>query len=238
MAATLPHRRPRATILTMGRATPVGVEATDKKVFVWAVEWPGWCRAGKTEEAALEALADYLPRYARVARRAGQRLPKTAAAAFAVVERVKGDATTEFGAPGAVGRTDREKVTPAVAKRAVALLEAAWAVLDETAAASPATLTKGPRGGGRDRDKMLAHVVDAESAYARKIGIKRKAPVFDDADGVKALRAEVVEVLGATSDGSAPVPKGWPPRYAARRFVWHVLDHAWEMADRQPGTTS
>ena len=28
------------------------------------------------------------------------------------------------------------------------------------------------------------------------------------------------------------VPKGWPPRYAARRIAWHVLDHAWEMEDR------
>jgi hypothetical protein len=218
----------------MGRATPVGVEATDKKVFVWAVEWPGWCRAGKTEEAALEALADYLPRYARVAARAGQRLPKTAAASFEVVERVKGDATTEFGAPGAVARSDKEKVTPAVAKRHAALLRAAWDTLDEVAAGSSPTLTKGPRGGGRDRDRMLAHVVDAEASYARKIGIKRKPPAFDDRDGVEAQRAEVAAALGATSDGSAPVPKGWPPRYAVRRFVWHVLDHAWEMQDKQP----
>ena len=33
-------------------------------------------------------------------------------------------------------------------------------------------------------------------------------------------------------DGSVPVPKGWPHRYAARRIAWHVLDHAWEMEDR------
>jgi hypothetical protein len=229
----------RATILTMGRATPVGVEAADKKVFVWAVEWPGWCRAGRTEEAALEALADYLPRYAEVTRRAGQRLPETAAGSFTVVDftvvdRVAGDVTTEVGAPGAVAGSDREKVTPAVARRAVALLEAAWDTLGEVAAASSPTLRRGPRGGGRDRDKMLAHVVEAEASYARKLGIRHKPPAFDDADAVKALRVEIVEALGRPSDGSAPVPKGWPPRYAARRLVWHVLDHAWEMQDRQP----
>jgi hypothetical protein len=218
----------------MGRATPVGLEVADRKVFVWAVEWPGWCRAGKTEQHALEALADYLPRYAKVAAKAGQRLPKTAADRFEVVERVRGDATTEFGAPGAVAKTDREEVTPAVAKRAVALLQAAWDVLDEVAAKSPPALRKGPRGGGRDRDKMLDHVVGAEAAYARKIGIKHKPPAFDDAGAVEALRAEVVAALGAASDGSAPVPKGWPPRYAARRFAWHALDHAWEMEDRRP----
>jgi hypothetical protein len=107
-------------------------------------------------------------------------------------------------------------------------------VLDEIAAKSPPTLKKGPRGGGRDRDKMLAHVVDAEAAYARKIGVKYKPPAFDDAGAVKAARAEIVAVLGATSDGTPPVPKGWPPRYAARRLVWHVLDHAWEMEDKRP----
>ena len=218
----------------MGRATPVGVEAADKKVFVWAVDWPGWCRAGKTDEDALAALAAYLPRYAPVARRAGQSLPKTGADRFEVVERVAGDATTEFGAPGAVARSDRAKVTPAVAKRAVALLRAAWDTLDEVAKQSPPTLRKGPRGGGRDRDKMLDHVVGAEASYARKIGVKHKPPAFDDAAAIEALRADIVAVLRETSDGSPPVPKGWPARYAARRFVWHVLDHAWEMQDRQP----
>jgi hypothetical protein len=218
----------------MGRATPVGVEAADKKVFVWALEWPGWCRAGKTEQDALAALATYLPRYAPVARRAGQKLPKTGADRFEVVERVEGDATTEFGAPGAVSRSDREKVTPAVAERAVALLRAAWDTLDEVAKQSPPTLRKGPRGGGRDRDKMLDHVVGAEASYARKIGVKHKPPAFDDAGAIEALRADILAVLGETSDGSPPVPKGWPARYAARRFVWHVLDHAWEMQDRQP----
>jgi predicted RNase H-like HicB family nuclease len=218
----------------MGAATPVGLEVADKRVFAWVPDWPGWCRAGKTEEEALEALATYLDRFAPVVTRAGLKLPGTAGDRFDVRERVKGDATTEFGAPGAVAESDREKVTPAVARRHVALLEAAWAVLDGVAAKSPATLKKGPRGGGRDRDKMLAHVVDAESSYARKIGVKYKPPAFDDAAALKAARAEIVAVLGETSDGTPAVPKGWPPRYAARRLVWHVLDHAWEMEDKRP----
>jgi hypothetical protein len=218
----------------MAKGTAVGLEVTDKRVFAWVVDWPGWCRAGKTAEDALEALAAYRDRFEPVVRRAGLTLPKSAGPPFDVVERVKGDATTEFGAPGAVAKVDREKVTPAVARRQVALLEAAWAALDEIAAGSPATLKKGPRGGGRDRDKMLAHVVDAEAAYARKVGVKYKAPAFDDAAGLKTVRSEIVAVLGATSDGSAPVANGWPPRYAARRLVWHVLDHAWEMQDKRP----
>jgi hypothetical protein len=192
--------------MAAARATPVGLEVADKKVFAWALDWPGWCRAGKTEEAALEALAAYLPRYATVAAKAKLQLPRTAGDEFDVGERVKGDATTVFGAPGAVARSDREKVTPAVARRHVALLRAAWGVLDDIAAASPPSLTKGPRGGGRDRDKMLDHVVGAEAGYARKIGVKHKPPAFDDAPAIAALRKDIVAVLGATSDGSPPVP--------------------------------
>lgn len=209
----------------MAKRTAAGLEVADRRVFAWVVDWPGWCRAGKTDEEALDALAAYRDRFARVVTKAGLRLPANAGPPFDVVERVKGDTTTEFGAPGAVAEVDRRKVTPAVARRHVALLEAAWAVLDDVAAGSPAVLKKGPRGGGRDRDKMLAHVVDAEVSYARKLGVKARPPE---------LRGEILAVLGAPSDGTPAVPKGWPPRYAARRFVWHVLDHAWEMEDKRP----
>jgi hypothetical protein len=105
-------------------------------------------------------------------------------------------------------------------------------VLDRVAASAPAELRKGPRGGGRDRDKIVDHVVGAEAAYARKLGIKHRQPAHDDTAGIDALRADILSVLRAPSDGEPPVPKGWLPRYAARRIAWHVLDHAWEIEDR------
>jgi hypothetical protein len=37
----------------------VAIEATDKKSFATAVDWPGWSRSGKTEELAIEALLAY-----------------------------------------------------------------------------------------------------------------------------------------------------------------------------------
>lgn len=79
---------------------------------------------------------------------------------------------------------------------------------------------------------MIDHVLGAEAAYGRKIGVKHKPPALDDVDAIEALRADLIAVLAAPSDGSAPVTKGWPARYAARRIAWHVLDHAWEMEDR------
>lgn len=214
------------------RRTPVYLEIGAKKVFACSVDWPGWCRSGRDEAAALEALADYATRYAVVPQRAGTRFPTTAGDHLEVVERVSGSATTDFGAPGAVPEIDGDDLTAAGAWRMTGLVEAAWLVLDEVAAASPATLRKGPRGGGRDRDRMLQHVLAAEAAYARKIGVRHREPRLGDDAAIAALRGELTAVLRAARKADAYDGAGWPPRYAARRIAWHVLDHAWEMQDR------
>ena len=213
----------------MAATTPVYLEIGAKKVFASSLDWPGWCRAAKTEEDALDALEAYIPRYRVVAEEAGLRFPSTAGRSFDVVERVKGNATTEFGAPGVPCGQDEATLTPAKAKRYASLVRASWTVLDRVAAASPESLRKGPRGGGRDRDKMLQHVLGAEAAYARTIGVRHKEPQLGDDAAIAALRDEIEDAL------LHPRPvtgKGWPPRYAARRIAWHVLDHAWEIEDR------
>jgi len=215
----------------MAKAIPVYLEQGDKKAFACSIDFPGWCRSGKDEEAALEALADYAPRYAEVAKVAKVAFPAKAVE-LEVVERVKGKGATDFGIPHEVTRADSEPLTARQAARQVELMRAAWAVLDRVAKASPAELRKGPRGGGRDRDKMLDHVLGAEAAYARKLGIKHPQPELGDTRAIKALRDELAETLRGASDGSPLVAKGWPPRYAMRRIAWHVLDHAWEMQDR------
>jgi hypothetical protein len=51
------------------------LEAGQRRVFVSALDWPGWARGGRTEELAVGALASYLPRYAPIARAAGLRPP-------------------------------------------------------------------------------------------------------------------------------------------------------------------
>jgi hypothetical protein len=214
----------------MAKPIPVYLEAGAKKVFACSIDFPGWCRSGKDEEAALEALADYAPRYAEVAKVAKVAFP--AKVEPEVVERVKGKGATDFGIPHEVTRADTEPLTARQAARQVELMRAAWAVLDRVAKASPAELRKGPRGGGRDRDKMLDHVLGAEAAYARKLGIKHPQPELGDTRAIKALRDELAETLRGASDGSPLVARGWPPRYAMRRIAWHVLDHAWEMQDR------
>ena len=215
----------------MAKTIPIYLEQGAKKVFACSIDYPGWCRSGKDEQQALEALADYAPRYAEVAKRAKAAFPAKGVE-FEVVERVKGKGATDFGIPHEVTRADSEPLTARQAARQVELMRAAWAVLDRVAKASPAELRKGPRGGGRDRDKMLDHVLAAEAAYARKLGIKHPQPALGDTRAIKALRDELAETLRGASDGSPLVAKGWPPRYAMRRIAWHVLDHAWEMQDR------
>src|SRR5262249_54875998 len=205
--------------------------------FASALDWPGWCRAGRDESAALEALANYAERYAPVAERAGIGFPTTVA--FDIVERVPGGSMTAFAAPECrrpfpqiTAEAGRAKGTAAAARRIVGLVSAAWARFDEIAAASPAELRKGPRGGGRDRDELIEHVIGADTTYARKLGLKYRPPAIDDIAAIDQLREAIAAVVGAPSHGSAVVPNGWTTRYAARRIAWHVLEHAWEMQDR------
>lgn len=62
--------------------------------------------------------------------------------------------------------------------------------------------------------------------------MKLKQPAIDNIAAIEELREAIAAVVGAPSDGSPMVPKGWTTRYAARRIAWHVLEHAWEMQDR------
>ncbi len=214
----------------MSERLAIALETSPKKAFAEALEWPGWARAGKTDELAIEALLAYAPRYEPVVRDAGLQLPGSFD--VDVVERLDGSAGTEFGVPSQPTKADARSVDPAEAKRLASIVEASWATFDRVVAGAPAELRKGPRGGGRDRDKMAGHVVGADWYYAREIGIKLKEPALTDRPAIEALRAAVLEVLRRPSDGSPLAGRKWPTRYAARRIAWHALDHAWEIEDR------
>lgn len=206
------------------------VESTPKKAFASALDWPGLARSGRDEQTALDALRAALPRYAPVASAAGEEFA-VGDVELEVVERVPGDGSTEFGIPGAIAAADRAPTTEAEAARAAGLVAAAWAAFDRVAVAAPEELRKGPRGGGRDRSKIVGHVTEADAAYASVLGRKHR-PV--DAHAIAAMRADVLAVLRQPSDGSPIAGRKWPARYAARRIAWHALDHAWEIEDRSP----
>ncbi len=208
------------------------LETGPKRCWAAALEWPGWARIGTGEDGAVEALDGYRDRYAPVAERAGVGLP---AGDFRIVERVAGrPVDTSFGVLGEPAAADRQPLSAAAAGRLASLVRAAWDELDAIYARTPEHLRKGPRGGGRDREKMFAHVLGAEAGYGRKIGVRHKQPDNADRGAIGALRTDLLAVLGAPSAGEPPEPRGWLPRYAARRISWHVLDHAWEMEDKTP----
>src|SRR5215218_10213209 len=106
------------------------LERGSKRVFAGAIEWPGWARGGETDEAALEALAAYGPRYAAALRgtRLGFHAPERASD-LRVIERVEGTATTDFGAPDVAVARDLEDVDAKELKRLEAILRASWRTL-------------------------------------------------------------------------------------------------------------
>jgi len=209
----------------------VALEISPKRTFATALDWPGWSRSGRTEADALAALTGYADRYALVARAAGQSVP-TNGIVLEVTETASGGSGTEFGVPSRVADADRRPTSAADGDRLARLVAAAWARFDEVAAGAPEELRKGPRGGGRDRTKVVGHVVESDWYYAREIGVRVKQPAADDTALVASMRAAMLQALRSPSDGSPLADRRWTARYAAHRIAWHALDHAWEIEDR------
>lgn len=211
---------------------PAYLEVGKKRVFASALNWPGWTRTAKTEGEALEALFAYGPRYATVVTRLAFVAPKNPGA-FDVIERVKGDATTDFGAPSIQSSKDARPLKTDELNRLITILERCWTTLDDTAASHKGkTLKTGPRGGGRTLSKIVAHVNEADRAYLGRLGGSNKG-----SDTGK-LREIIVDTLKARARGEEPPPNPrrtkplWVPRFAIRRSAWHALDHVWEIEDR------
>jgi len=221
------------------RGLRVYVEVGEKRTFAGAVEWPGWQRGARTQDAALQALLDYLPRYRNAIGRAARDLeaPRDSGDLH-ITERVPGNATTEFGAPGVPPQADSRPLDDEDLERLVRLQQACWRALDRAAAAAEGKeLAKGPRGGGRDLDEIVLHVLDADAGYLRALGVSYPGAGRLRLHDAAALRnAIVAAVRDAPRDGPPPTgPKGgkrWTVRYFVRRSAWHALDHAWEIEDR------
>ncbi len=210
--------------------TDIYIELGGKKAIAWSLEWPGWCRIRKSEEEAVQALIDTEARYRLIAQRAGLEF---APGDLVVVERLPGDANTAWGVPSVLATAETRPIDAVTAQRNVALLRASWDVLEEVVTASPAELRKGPRGGGRDRDEIWHHVIEAERAYARKIGVRHKPLEANDLSALRAMREEIAAVLSIPSSGEPLVSGGWNASYTVRRMAWHVVDHIWEIEDRR-----
>jgi hypothetical protein len=209
------------------------VEQGKKRAVASAYDWPGWGRSAKAEAAAMAVLADYRPRYAVVAARAGLGDEFDAAGELEIVERLPGTGMSEFyGVSGQTAAPELERMTEAECERRIAILRACWATFDDVAARVSPELRKGPRGGGRDRDRIVRHTNGAELLeHAKKVGVDTPVDALGDADRIAAHRDAFVDAIrGHCARGETA--RSWTLQFLVRRCAWHFLDHAWEMEDR------
>ena len=150
----------------------VYLEIGKTRTFAGALDWPGWCRSGRDEAAAIKA---------------------------------------------------------------------GWRTFDSAVvAAKGKELRKGPRGGGRELDKIVRHLLESDAAYLARLGVRFKfAEGGDPQEELLRTRQAILQALEAAAAGESPKegPRGgirWTPRRFVRRVAWHVLDHAWEIEDRIP----
>ncbi len=206
-----------------------------KKVVAVAPDWPGLARGAATEEAAIERLLAYVPRYAAVARLAGMEGEFATITAVDVVERYSGTGSTDFwGISFAFSSIDQQAMSNEALERELTLLRACWAFFDDVRMRVSAEMQRGPRGGGRDRDQIVRHTFAAERDWATKLGILTPPETMLTNKGLQTHREAYCQAIRdyySQNKLAGKVAK-WPLRYLIRHTAFHTLDHAWEMEDK------
>ena len=206
-----------------------------KQVVAVAPDWPGLERGAKTEEAAIARLQAYLPRYAPVAKLAGmgaEFAAITTSSAANVIERYPGTGSTDFwGISFAFSDFDQQAMSNDALERDLTLLQACWTFFDGVRARVSAEMRKGPRGGGRDRDRIVGHTFNAEQDWAAKLGVRAPEGALLTDEGLSAYRDAYRAAIRAFHAEGKPA-RNWPLRYLIRHTAFHTLDHGWEMEDK------
>ena len=204
-----------------------------RKVVAGAMDWPGLDRWGTSEDNAIEKLLAYVPRYADVAERAGLAKAFEKARDVEVVERVPGSSSTDFwGIAHVPSQIERDVLAADELERRLELLQATWAYFDDAAARVSKELRPGSRGGGRSRDQIIRHTYGSEpDQMSRKVEVRTELAVVLTPDGLTRHRRQYLDAIRAYNAGGKPA-RSWPIQFLVRRTAHHVMDHAWEMEDR------
>jgi hypothetical protein len=212
----------------------------DKKVVAFAVDWPGWSRGGKTSEAALVTLEAYRARYRPIAAAAGMAAEFDAAGGLEIAEDRVGPGSTDFwGISFAPSGFEHGPMGEQEISRKVRLLRASWSFFDDVAARVSAEMRRGPRGGGRDRDQIIRHAIRTESEdFARRLGLAVPEGTALTAGGLSAYREAYVAAILAYNAGEGKPMRSWTLPFLIRHSAFHVLDHAWEMQDKDLSAVS
>jgi hypothetical protein len=205
-----------------------------KMTVAVAPDWPGLARGAKTEEAAIERLVSYLPRYTPVTKLAGMGDKFAACRTVDVVEHYPGTGSTDFwGISFAFSDIDQQAVSGDELDRELTLMRACWAFFDDVRSRVSAEMRKGPRGGGRDRDQIVRHTIVAELDWAKKVGLVSPYPegaMLTD-EQRHAHRDAYCQAIRAFHAEGKPA-RTWPLRFLIRHTAFHTMDHAWEMEDK------
>ena len=203
-----------------------------KRVVAVAPDWPGLERGGKTGDEAIEKLRAYLPRYAPVARLAGMGAAFDALEGVELVEQYPGTGSTDFwGISFAFSSIDRQDMSAGELERELRLMQACWAFFDDVRGRVSAELRKGPRGGGRDRDRIVLHIFANEQDWAKGLGVVTPDDAMLTGEGMQAHRDAYCQAIRDFHSQGKTAGK-WPLRYLIRHTAFHTLDHAWEMEDK------
>jgi hypothetical protein len=206
-----------------------------RRVVAGAMDWPGLDRWGTSEDDAIGKLLSYVPRYADVAERAGKGKAFAREREVDVVERVLGSSSTDFwGIAHVPSQVERDVLSAKDLQRRLELLRACWAYFDDVAARASSQLLPGPRSAGRSRDQIIRHVyINEPEQLSRKVEVRTPPQDVMTPDGLAKHRQGYLEAISAYNADGKPA-RSWPIQFLVRRTAYHVMDHAWEMEDREP----
>ena len=224
----------RIMVWDMTETVHVMIESGKKeRVVASAFDWPGWDRSTKLGGDVLAVLDSYRHRFARVAKLAGYGNEFESLGDLEGVEQVEGIGMTDYyGVSGRAATAEGGPMTEADLDRKLALLRASWTTFDDTAARASAELRKGPRGGGREKDRIIQHVNGSEiHEFAPKVGVKVPLETRGDPKAMRAYRDAFADAIREHHAEGKPA-RSWALQFLIRRCAWHMLDHAWELEDR------
>lgn len=211
----------------------------DKRSVAFASDWPGWSRGAKSGELALEMLESYRDRYRPIAVLAGMEREFDAAGPLEVVEDKVGTGSTDFWAISfSPSATEQGPLSEADLERRLTLLQACWSFFDGVAARVSPEMRKGPRGGGRDRNRIIRHTIRTESEdFAKQVGLRMPEEAALSPEGLRQHREAYLNAMRAYNAGEVERPmRSWTLPFLIRHSGFHTLDHAWEMEDKDLST--
>ena len=206
-----------------------------KRAVAFSLDWPGWSRGARSPELALETLETYRIRYRPIADLAGVAAEFDAAGPLEVVEDRVGTGSTDFwGISFSPSSTEHGQLADADFERRIALLRACWAFFDGVAARVSPEMRLGPRGGGRDRNRIIRHTIRTESEdFAKQVGLRIPEEAALTPEGLLQHRATYVAAMRAYNAGEITRRmRSWTLPFLIRHSAFHTLDHAWEMEDK------